>query len=714
VFVAVTWSLLGLTGRTLVLVGVTALLAAGATLVTRRGLRGAAETFWIVVSGMLVVDLLGAQSADLAGLGRLDWRGTALLVGIALLALGLGVGLWARTTKIDRLVGAELVAGAGALVVVSSNAWSAVNVSVGCAVAVPVLAVLFVALRREISIAAYAMGGLGLLTWVVLLTAGVDRAGEYVSVSAWWSDLRGWPLVVAAAYAAVPVHAPKVPEWARTATATGSLVALAVLANAPLSGGTPERQLVAVSLVLAALGVAAATAPRHWALGAGFLAAMGVTGAGFGLASAPWDAVSGLSPDGGSPVDLVVTGAAGGPAPWTGVVLALATAVALVCLVRLVPAAQRAAAASTAGALVAAVLAAGALGLVLDLEPPLWTAVLTAAVAAGAVGTMIGWAHRELIATVVAIAATAYFALLTLWTAAANDLLMAIATTVLCAVLAAVHAVLERVGDALSAAVTAPLAALAGAWALTSWGVRLGLEDTTVTIVLAMYAVSLGLLADPMTRRPSSRAALESTALIVGLMCVAYTEQVRTEAMALTIVGSAVCAVAVLHRDRDMFSWVGAAILGLATVLRVAVDVPAPELYTLPAAAFLLVAGAWRLRSDTDASSFGSLGSGLTLALLPSLLLALDEPVSLRGALVAASGVCVLVLGLADRLGAPFLAGALVTAVLAVRHLEPYADAVPRWVSLGTVGLALLLVGVTWESRKRNLEAAGRYLAALR
>ena len=59
-------------------------------------------------------------------------------------------------------------------------------------------------------------------------------------------------------------------------------------------------------------------------------------------------------------------------------------------------------------------------------------------------------------------------------------------------------------------------------------------------------------------------------------------------------------------------------------------------------------------------------------------------------------------------------AGAVTTGLLAVRHLEPYADAVPRWISLGGVGLALLLVGITWESRRRNLETAGRYLTALR
>jgi hypothetical protein len=113
-------------------------------------------------------------------------------------------------------------------------------------------------------------------------------------------------------------------------------------------------------------------------------------------------------------------------------------------------------------------------------------------------------------------------------------------------------------------------------------------------------------------------------------------------------------------------------------------------------------------------SSLDVLGSGLLLALVPSLLLALDEPVSLRGALVGAAGVLTLAVGVNQRLVAPFALGALTTGVLAVRHLQPVAEAVPRWVSLGAVGLALLVVGVTWEARRRNLETAGRYLAELR
>jgi hypothetical protein len=53
-------------------------------------------------------------------------------------------------------------------------------------------------------------------------------------------------------------------------------------------------------------------------------------------------------------------------------------------------------------------------------------------------------------------------------------------------------------------------------------------------------------------------------------------------------------------------------------------------------------------------------------------------------------------------------------ALLALRHLTPMSDAVPRWVSLAVLGVALLVVGITWEQRLRDLRAARAYIAALR
>ena len=78
-----TWSLLGLTGRTLVLLGVHRRCSPRSpSLLTRKALRGAAETFWLVVAGMLTVDLLAAGSAGLARPRRARLARHGALVGV--------------------------------------------------------------------------------------------------------------------------------------------------------------------------------------------------------------------------------------------------------------------------------------------------------------------------------------------------------------------------------------------------------------------------------------------------------------------------------------------------------------------------------------------------------------------------------------------------------------------------------------------------------
>ncbi len=700
VFVAVTWSLLGLTGRTLVLVGLTAALSLAGALLTRRGLRGAAEAFWLIVAGMLVLDLLGAQSADLGGLGALSWRGTGALVGAALVALGLVVGGWARRQPVRRLYGVQASTVAGALVLCTTNAWLATHPALATTVAVPLLGAAFLLLRHPLPVAAYGMGGLAVVSWLVLLLIGSDRALQVSGFVDWWSSARGWPLLAAALLAAVVAQAPRRTGPLRGLAAGLALVPLTVLANAPATPGHPTRHLVVVGLSLAVLALLAATGGTAWAAGAtGLTVPLAL---GLGLVLTTWS----LDPEGG-PVGSAA-------APWTAAVLALALTAALTCLLRVVPERRRELARQSFVAVVPAVLALGALVVVLSSESPLWGGVLAADLAAAVAGAAAWWARRGRLAGWLGSGTTGYLALLALRTASADQLLLAVTVTALCLSLAAAHAALERTGPPLPASLTGALAALTGGWALLVWGVQLGADVDARATALAVYAAAVLLLAGLRTRRPAPRWSLEGSAALLGVVATAYSEDVRTSAMALTILGSAICLVDVVHRDRRSHGWVGAVVLGLATILRVAVEVPAPELYTLPAALLLCGAGLWRLRAEPETGTIAALGSGLALGVLPSLLLALQTPVSLRGALVGAAGVLLLAAGVRLRWTAPFVGGAVTTGLLALRHLMPVAEAVPRWLSLGAVGLALLLVGITWEARRRDLATAGRYLDALR
>jgi hypothetical protein len=270
-----------------------------------------------------------------------------------------------------------------------------------------------------------------------------------------------------------------------------------------------------------------------------------------------------------------------------------------------------------------------------------------------------------------------------------------------------------------AAPVLAVPATLLAGYAALRWTALAGASQRTEALVLALVAAAAALAAGRLDRGEATRVTVELGAVPVGGVALGLATDLPVGALAatalvLTILGAASCAVAALHADRAEVSWVGGALLGVATVLRVSAEVAAPERWTLPVAALLLIAGGWRMRTDRRASSSRVLGSGLALALAPSLLLALAEPVGTRGVLVALAGLVALAVGVRRHWAAPLAAGAVVTAVLAMRHLGPVAAALPRWISLGTVGAVLLAVGVTWESRRRNLAAAGHYLSGLR
>ncbi|SDR76868.1 hypothetical protein SAMN04488570_0323 [Nocardioides scoriae] len=670
VFVGVAWDVLGLLGRTLVLLGVTGAVAAVADLVTRRGLRTSAEVLWLVTAGMLTVDVYAACSAGLLGLDALAEREVHALAGGTLLALGAGVATWVRTRRsgshpapVRELLGLQVVAVVGALVVTVAQAWDRPDPVAGSAVLVPLLGLLAWLLHRPVRRVGAGLAVLALLTWLVLLVS---------------------------------------------------------LSTGPATLGSPTLDLVAGSLLVVA-AAAVASAASAVARAAGALTALGALWAAGVLVVRPLVALAQWSEAGRSPASAAVapvtspvTSAVASPAGWTSLLLAVVVLVAGAALVRLLE--RRPTSARRAWvALVPAVLAVGVTGLALTLDAPLWGVVLVGLVAAGTAGAAAWWARDDALVAWSTSAVAAYPALLATGFALTSStaLLPALTLTALGLPLLAALVLRDRTGSAASAGTLAVLAAGTGGAALGAWGLQLGVEPDLRALAVAAYAGLVALVAAS-TRTTAARLGLEATAAVLALVAVTTTDDDRAAAACLTVVGTAVALLAVLRRDRQDLGWVAAVVLAAATALRVVVEEPAPELVTLPAAALLVAAGAWRLHRERGLGSARVLGSGLSLALLPSLLLALGDPVSVRGALLGAAAVLTLAWGVTQRLTAPFVAGAAVTALLVLRHLEPVADAVPRWVTIGAVGVVLLVLGVTWESGLRNLARARRYLGDLR
>ena len=213
---------------------------------------------------------------------------------------------------------------------------------------------------------------------------------------------------------------------------------------------------------------------------------------------------------------------------------------------------------------------------------------------------------------------------------------------------------------------------------------------------------------------------LEISAAVVGTLAslgavLAAVDTPRALAVHLTVAGVLVTASALVHPTRRFLAWPGGLLLAMATWVRLAeLGVTVPEAYTLPSALVLTAVGCWRLLRDDHSATLRMLAPGLTLATVPSLLVVLDDPTSLRALLLGLGCLALVLAGVTLRWSAPLVVGAVVGAALVLRELAPYAAYLPSWVVIGLSGTLLLVVGVTWESRMRDVRTASRYVARLR
>ncbi len=213
---------------------------------------------------------------------------------------------------------------------------------------------------------------------------------------------------------------------------------------------------------------------------------------------------------------------------------------------------------------------------------------------------------------------------------------------------------------------------------------------------------------------------LEVSAAVVGALAslgavLAAVDTQRALAIHLTAAGVLVTASALVHPSRRFLAWPGGLLLAMATWVRLAeLGVTVPEAYTLPSAVVLTAVGCWRLRRDDRSATVQMLAPGLVLATVPSLLVVLNDPTSGRALLLGLGCLALVLAGVVLRWSAPLVVGAGVGAALVLRELAPYAAHLPSWVVIGLSGTVLLVVGVTWESRMRDVRTASRYVARLR
>lgn len=727
VFLAVTWSVMGVGGRTATLVLLTAVTASLAAWMARRHLRGAAESLALVALGLLSLDLVGARSAG--WFGDLPDAGFLVLLGTALVASGSAASVVARRSPVRALTAPELVAGIGAAVLTAGVATlDAVPRSTALVLAVlAALALCAGAAALGLRLGSALSGGAAALAWLAQLGHAVASVGE-PSLEALWAGGDAVELLASAVLAGLVAAVRPLPLPARVAAGSVATTVVSFVAVLPALDESATAAAAATLGSLAAAGVVCWLLPRPWGLvatgtqllaGAAMvvLTALVVATAGSRLGEVAGQAWGGTV--GGPMVGPVPTGL---PAPWLAplaVAALLGTGAALARVSRaldaLLPvlADPRVWAVLLLGSSVAALASA---------TVPVWTVLGALLVPAAA---FLGWwLVRPTAGTLLAAAG---FLAGAVTVGAYDEWLTVVALAAALLGAGAVH--LRASSPDVAAAAGAVLAATVAGSAWT-WGALVQAPGTWTGLVglllLAAVVLTLPIYADHWWRTPNpvaARAGIEvgaaAAALPLGLAGVATAAAAGRPtwtAVYLTVAGAALVAEALLRGDRRMLAWAGSGLLVLASWVRLAdLGVEAPEPYTLPAAVALTVLGLLRLRREAAADTLSTLAPGLVLGTAPSLVWTLEDPRGLRALLLGLACLALVLAGLQARWSAPLLVGAAVGAVLVVRLAAPYVgEAVPRWVLIGSAGALLIATGVTWERRLQEARHLTGYLRALR
>ncbi|WP_109507724.1 SCO7613 C-terminal domain-containing membrane protein [Nocardioides speluncae] len=707
VFLAFAWSVLGVGGRTAVLVGLTLLAGAGSLTSAKFDLRGAAESLAVVTFGFVGLDIAGAANAGWfgdAGIGAL-----LMVTGVTVGVLGAGGALAGAALPIKRLVVAELgVAGGTALTVIGSLAAAnddhGVVLTLGLAGAVLVA---YLGYRLRLVVAAFATTVVAGFTWLSLTINGFVQASDEPTLAAMYGELNAWTLLVAiVAMAAVALVRP-LPVWARVGAATIAAVVAVFTLTLPVLDETATRTTLAWLLVLAVTAVATYVVPNPWrAVPAAPMVIAAIDQLVVQL-TLSGQALGRLAPESAwaAPTGVRLPDEAAAFAPWILVPSFLCLVAAGVATARFwvnpLPTVQR-----YAVPLGAAVLLAGLATLALYPVP-------VAVVLAGLVAVAVAVGAWTQLAAADArwpwLAPAAVVLLLAVGTALVDEVLTALVLAVVVAAAAALEwagrpAVARQLGEA----VLAP--ALAGLiWTVAEIG-ALPTEHRAVPILLLVGGLAIA--------RPRVVGEISSALAMLVTAGVATAAADRPQtwlAVHLTLAGAVVVTSSLVNRDRRLLGWLGGALLAAATWVRLEeIGVTEPEPYTLPTALALLVVGLLHLRRRPETSTYTALMPGLALALVPSLLWALTDPVSLRALLLGVGCLALVLVGVQLKWSAPLVAGATAGGLLVLREAAPYAGSVPQWATIGLAGTLLLVLGITWERRLREVRLAGTYLRALR
>lgn len=725
-FLPFAWSMLGIVGRTVVLILLTVAGGAAAHAAGSRGLRATAESLGAVMLGLVALDVLGARTSG--WLGEISDPAVTVLLGAVLVAAATAATLWLRGTAVASFVAGELVAILGGVLLLLGGA----SLDLGSAgqrlsVVVPVLGAVAVGsavLRRprtgvdSMATATIGHTAMAATAWLGMVLAGAEGIVDRASYAEMWPGGAGLTLLLAGAYAALPGLVRRLSPALRATSIAAALLPWAVAATAPSYDESATGRILAVSAPLALCILLVHLLPRPWSrvgVPTALVSALATAALGAPLAvtAVATYLETALPSQPGGGVGRVVPwwGADSLGTPWLLPLVVIVLVVGALVLGR-EWAEESALLMQTLlliGGVMTVLAVAGAL--LIEGAPVWWVLVLllAATFAASAAAWFDGRDARHLAQVVLGAAA-----LVLSW----HDEWLTLAASLFLLVLAAAHhgrgAPPVRVGGGLTMALllaaslwtAGELLQVPGAW-----------NALVVLLVGGALVIARGLLA---ARQGIIGVELGATvaaaaALTAGVDRAPWQDDQTWLAIYLTVAGVAVTVVALTRADRRLAGWVGGLLLAVATWVRLAeIGVEEPEPYTLPSAAALLVAGWFRTRRNPGAGTLSAWGPGLCLALVPSLLWAIAEPLSWRAVLLGGACLVLTVVGAQLRLAGPFVWGASIGAVLVLWEIVPRAFELSAWLSMGMVGAGLLALGASWEQRVRDARAAIGYVRGLR
>ncbi|REK70305.1 hypothetical protein DX116_14225 [Aeromicrobium endophyticum] len=709
IFVTRSWEDIGLAGRTLILLGVTAVIGGLGVWVTRRPLRASAEAVWAVFLALLTLDFFAARHEGLVGLGSLDVAAGWVMWGMVAVVLSVGLSMWARPhLSVDLVVPAVAaglaIAAAGAGAGAVGDDWDVAWRAVVALVVTGLLALWtrpagshVMTIVARVVVAAF---------YVVAYVASLVELAAHPSLDQAAAGGHGGPLLLmgltslAVAWLVPVVRIPAVAL---------AVVAVSVLVVTPVLDAGPEEAAWSVVTLLAV--VLAATASRgtgDWVRGARLgatpmVAAVGVVqlfllGEALGtvgrVVDDPWRAAW----------DARLASVGGDHAAWA-VPVVLAGLLVTTWFVLAWP--ELTSVRPWRSSVLGAALTLGVVTSVVALRLPVWGGVASL-LAVAAVVAVLRLRGVWPVPTPVSLALVLFASALALasqgvsavtWVAG-GALLLGIAFVSAGEVLRLVHA---SAGTLLLVSGSAAVTALTDA------------DDSAVPLVAVVVALALMAAVRLVVPEHPVAPAVEiaaGAALAVALVMPGSSGEI---AVRWTIAGVGLIALSVTATSRRWLVWPGMSALVVAYVaLIVDSGFSFVEAYTLPLGVAGLAAGVFAATKKPDTSTWAVLGPGLAVSLLPSVPQSLAAPTELRALLLGAGALAVLAIGIRLRWQAPFVAGTTILTLLVLFNIGPYANAAPRAVVIAAVSAVLLGVGITWEDRVRDGRRLVTYVRSMR